>query len=368
MIAFATAVTGYAGILVDYGFAQSATKQVVVHHRDKSRLSDIFSAVSFVKLLFAAISLIIIAIGLICLNQTDKLFLFAIVFLGILGQSLLPNWLLMGKREMQALTLISSLPKIICSLLMVVSLKITESYLVVPLWNSMGFILSGFIGLAFCIKKYKLSLGIPSREEIELQLKNGYSVFLSRIYSTIGTGSNIVILGTFSSPVQVGYFAIAYKMLIAIAGIFDAFNQSYYPFLVDLRQHNAKDFLRKEKELRLHFALYSFTSALFLIALRDQLSIIFMGDLNETLSNTIAVIALALFTWPLNSLRTNILLACNREKELKSIILVASVICLALSIPFSIIGGAMGISFAILISQSSQCILLLKSKISTHNL
>lgn len=351
LIAFSSAIVGYAGVIVDYAFTQTATKLVVGHRNNTSKLSEIFIAVGFIKIIAAFLCLALILASIILLGIYNEIPLYLLTYGFVFGQVLLPNWLFMGMGEMKELAVVSSLPRIVCSIIMVFALELTGNYLTVPLWNSIGFLISGVIGCIFCIKKYKLKACIPARKEVYLQLREGYDVFASRIYSTLGTSSNTVILGIFSTATQVGYYSLAYKVVISLAGIFDAINQSFYPYLVKLFQSDLPKYLKTKEQLIIAFLIGSVATSFFFIAVRDFISNILLGSSSYDLSVVMLVLFFSLSVWPVNSLYTTIYLSSNREKVIKRIVLSSSLLCLVFSIPLSITNGAIGLSFAIIISQ-----------------
>lgn len=356
MIAFSSAIVGYAGIIVDYAFTQTATKLVVGHRNNTSKISEIFIAVGFIKIVAAFLCLAIILASLILLGIYGEIPLYILTYGFVFGQVLLPNWLFMGMGEMTELAIVSSLPRVVCSIIMVIALELTGNYLAVPLWNSIGYLISGVIGCIFCIRKYKIKASFPARKEIYLQLRDGYDIFLSRIYSTLGTSSNTVILGIFSTAAQVGYYSLAYKVVISIAGIFDAINQSLYPYLVKLFQSDLAKYLKIKEKLIKIFLILSVAVSLCVIAARDFISDILLGSSSYELSVIMLVLFVSLSVWPVNSLYTTVYLSSNREKVIKRIVFSSSLLCLLFGIPLAITNGATGMSLAIVISQLSMFI------------
>lgn len=59
LIAFAQSFAAYFVIFTDYGFSLSATKLISINRNDSKKISEIFSSVLYVKLVFVILSIII---------------------------------------------------------------------------------------------------------------------------------------------------------------------------------------------------------------------------------------------------------------------------------------------------------------------
>ena len=62
LVFFAFAFMQYFIMLTDYGFGLSATREIAVNRHNKNNLSNIFSAVTFLKIILLLISFIILSL------------------------------------------------------------------------------------------------------------------------------------------------------------------------------------------------------------------------------------------------------------------------------------------------------------------
>ena len=71
-LGFAMAFGAYFSLIIDFGFILSATKKVTMFADDKLELSKIFSAVTFIKLSFALLLFIALAVSSLYDNRNCK--------------------------------------------------------------------------------------------------------------------------------------------------------------------------------------------------------------------------------------------------------------------------------------------------------
>lgn len=79
LIAFAQAIVVYFGLFVNYGFDLSASKEISVHRDDAKKVSEIYSSVTTVKVIFAFIAFIIFTLMVFSIDKFSddwKLYVF----------------------------------------------------------------------------------------------------------------------------------------------------------------------------------------------------------------------------------------------------------------------------------------------------
>ena len=98
LIAFAQALVQYFMILTDYGFSLSATRSIALIGEHKEKTSALFSSVMTVKLIFAAISFLILCTLLYFIPRFRAEWLIYVLSFGsVIGSTLFPVWFFQGK-------------------------------------------------------------------------------------------------------------------------------------------------------------------------------------------------------------------------------------------------------------------------------
>jgi PST family polysaccharide transporter len=259
LIAFAQAFIGYFSLIIDFGFNLSATKEIALNKDNKNELDKIFSNVIITKGLLFLLSFILFSIITICFDKFRKDWLiYYLVFTGLLGQLLSPTWFFQGIEKMKYITALDLISKSFFIFSIFIFVNKSSDYLIVPLLNSVSYIIAGIISITIILKIHKIKITIPSLKEILSQLKYGFHFFLSRLSVSAYTNSNLFILGLTNNNTIVGYYSIAEKIYMALKNLYTPINDSLYPYM------------SKEKDITLFrrlFLLCTITNILMMLIL-----------------------------------------------------------------------------------------------------
>ena len=162
LVFFAFAFMQYFIMLTDYGFGLSATREIAINRHNSNNISNIFSAVTFIKFCLLIISFLVLCIMIIFIPKLHQNWLiFILSFLMVVGNAIYPVWFFQGMERMKYITFLNILAKIIFLVLIFIFVKKESDYIIVPLLNSLGFLVSGIIGMYFAIKELGARLYIP---------------------------------------------------------------------------------------------------------------------------------------------------------------------------------------------------------------
>ncbi len=116
-------------------------------------------------------------------------------------------------------------------MLVFVFVKHKSDYLLIPLLNGCGLILSSAIALYVVSSKLSIKFKLVSITLIKKQFIDGWHVFISTISISLYTFSSTFILGMVGTNTIVGYFSAAEKIINAIKGLYGPIAQSLYPLI-----------------------------------------------------------------------------------------------------------------------------------------
>ena len=236
LVFFAFAFMAYFIILTDYGFGLSATREIAVNRHNKNNLSNIFSAVTCLKIIMLVASYIILLfVSVFVPKISENWLVFQLSFLMVIGNAIYPVWFFQGMERMKYITFLNILSKLIFLILIFFFVKHESDYIIVPLLNSLGFLVAGMIGMYFAIKHLGAKLYIPSWQAIKKQFKYSSDFFLSRVSVSLVTNTNSFCLGMVGSNIMVGYYVAAEKIYNAMQGVCNPVNQALYPFIAKNR-------------------------------------------------------------------------------------------------------------------------------------
>lgn len=232
LVFFAYAFMQYLIMLTDYGFGLSATREIATNRHNTKNLSNIFSAVTISKFVLLLLSyLILIMVTIFIPKIRENWLVFHLYFLMVVGNVMYPVWFFQGMERMKYITFLNILAKTLFLFLIFIFVKQSADYIIVPLLESLGFMISGLIGFYFAIKEFNIKFYIPSFSSIKKQLKYSTEFFLSRASVSLYTNTNSFCLGLISSNILVGYYVAAEKIYRAIGGLSYPLNNALYPFI-----------------------------------------------------------------------------------------------------------------------------------------
>lgn len=236
LVFFTFAFMQYFIIATDYGFGLSATREIAVNRHNQNNISNIFNSVTASKFLLLFISFIMLIICIIFVPKLHENWLvFIFSFLMVVGNALYPVWFFQGMERMKYITFLNILAKAIFVGLIFIFVKRESDYIIVPLFNSLGFLISGLIGFVFAVRNFNLRLYIPRWKSIVKQFKYSTEFFISRVSVSAFNNTNSFFLGLISSNIMVGFYVAAEKIYMAMSGLQQPVIQALYPFIAKHR-------------------------------------------------------------------------------------------------------------------------------------
>jgi len=232
IISFFQALNNYFVLVADYGFNLTATKDISINREDKYALARILTDVTFTRILLAITTFLAM---LFIVNFIDRFrgeqFIAFLFFGVVIGQVLFPQWFFLGLERMKYITTLNVLSKFVFTVLVFVFVKKESHYYLVPLFTSIGFILTGVISLIVIYRSFGIKFKIPRFSGILFQLKNGWQVFQSLISISFYSTVSILILGFFASDEIVGYYSAASRLIDAAKRLIRPITQTLFPYV-----------------------------------------------------------------------------------------------------------------------------------------
>jgi polysaccharide transporter, PST family len=278
LIAFAQSFMQYFLIITDYGFLMSATREISVNRDNKKRVSEIFSAVTVIKLALLVISLCLMLLLVATIPKFKHDWIIYVFSFGIVLDSVLfPVWFFQGMERMKYITIRNVAAKLIFTVAIFVFIRKQADYLLVPLINSLGFIIAGILGFWTVFKHFGVHITFPSAKEIKYHLKEGWHIFISKIAISLYTTSNTFILGLFTNNTVVGYYAAGEKIVRAIIAGFDPMFRTVYPHISkSAAESKERTIVKLRKIFKLSFTV-SFCIFVFFFIFADKIVRVLLG-------------------------------------------------------------------------------------------
>lgn len=231
-IGFSLSIIQYLMLIVDFGFNFSATKRIAQAKNNSFILNDIFYSTLLAKialLLLSFIVLLVIILGIPKFQMYTEIML--VMFIMVIGNTFSFVWLFQGLGKIKIISIINIISKLSILPLTFIFVNNPSDLLIAGLIQSSVYILGSILTIFLLIKsklifgKYKFKL-----EKIIAEIKLAYPIFLSTTATSVYTSLFIVILGYFSTPIEVGKYAAAEKIMRGFCFlIFTPISQAFYP-------------------------------------------------------------------------------------------------------------------------------------------
>lgn len=342
-IAFASAIVVWIQTISDWGFNLTATRDVAQNRNNKELVSRIFSNVlwarSVLTLLSGIILLLVVLLVPYLRENADIIF---VTFLLVPGYILFPEWFFQAIEKMKYTTLFNLLLKLIFTVAVFVFIHKREDYLIQPLLTTIGYLLCGIGALYLIFKKWGYTLYKPQWTEIFKTIRNSTDVFINNLMPNLYNSFSVMLLGFFGGSTANGIYDGGNRFPVIFYQFQSVLSRAFYPFLS--RRPDKHSFYAK---LNIVSALIG---AVFLILLSPLVIKIMLGEefeksviVMQILSFSVVFLAMG-YTYG-----TNFLIINHKEKPLRNLTFISSIIGMCVSVPlvyfFSYIGAAVTVLF-----------------------
>lgn len=352
LVSFAQALMSYFIIFTDYGFNLTATREIALYKEDHSKLSLIVNRTFLTKILLCAFSfLFLVSLVSFIPYFSEYAKMYYLAFLLVVGQVLIPSWFFQGVEQMKYLTYINLVAKLIFTALIFFLIRKPGDFVYVPLFYSLGNIISGIIAFGIMYRQFDIRVKYPENFNLKTELKKGWNVFVSNFAINGYINSNLFILGLYANNVVLGYYSIADKILYVFRQILNVFFNTTYP---QACQKAMIGFVEIRKFYKKYF--YSFCTlviilcgALFLLA--EPITTFFA---KEPIPETIMAIRLLSFVPVIicfNIPAFQILLAYNFQKNYMVVLVGGSLLNIILNLFLTPVFSMMGTAISIIITE-----------------
>jgi PST family polysaccharide transporter len=244
LVMVAQSVALFLTIIVDFGFNISATREVANLKNDKEKLSQFYWNIFSIKLALIMITFLLL-LGLII--YVDKFSLDPLVYLFsfglVLGQAIFPTWFFQGIEKMQVITIVNVAAKLFFTISLFFVVLSPADFEYVPIFNGLGFVISGLFGFVFSLQYVKFVF--PKLSQVKEIIENSSSLFFSNFAVSLYTSSNTLILGFFAGDSIAGVYASMEKLILAIKSMYSPFYQAIFPNLSTKPYNEIRSYIDK---------------------------------------------------------------------------------------------------------------------------
>jgi PST family polysaccharide transporter len=358
LLSFATAMNTYFMILSDYGFNLTATREISIHRDSNDKVIEIFSSIMTIKILLMLLGLLLLSMLVFSFDRLHKDWeIFFLTFGMVLGQVLFPVWFFQGMEKMKYISILNILAKSIFLIMIFIFVDKKEDYYLVPLFNSLGFIISGLIALYYIKNKFHIIFKFQSFEILKFYIIDGWYIFISRIAVVLYTSSNIFILGLFTNNTLVGYYSIAEKVISAISALGAIINRVLFPYLSKIWTINKVDYYNKFYRILAGIIISMFLISIIIYFLAPLIIVLLSGvEIKESIK-ILQLLSVTIILFPLGGLFTQSFVTQKANIFVTKATLYTSIINMILVFILIPLYGINGLAIAVILVQFFQVII-----------
>ncbi|MCX7883187.1 MAG: flippase [Brevinematales bacterium] len=333
-LAIASSLVAYFNPLVDFGFGFTATREIAVFRENKEKVTEIFSAVMLIKLVFTLVSfLILLGIVSVVPGYRQEFWLFVFTFGLTIGQVLFPTWFFQGMEQMKYVTFLNILAKTLFTLAIFLFVRTQSDYLLVPFFQGMGFIVSGFLSLWIVYRVFGIRWVKPSKNLLKTLLKDSWYLFVSSLISSLYMISAPLLLSFYVPREQVGYFYGAQKIIDIIKTMLNPLSGAFYPFLSHRAHHQREHFPHLIKKLSLIVGGITFVISLTIFIGAEPLVLLVLGNQYQPSIPLLRIMSLIPFFVGISTVwGSQTLLPLKKNRVFTLVIGSSSILCLVLAL------------------------------------
>ncbi|MDX1303667.1 oligosaccharide flippase family protein [Photobacterium sp.] len=315
-------------LFINYGFDLKGTKEISRIIENRSNCYSYVKTALYTKFfifVFSSLFLFIIEIAIFNVQiefvLSSILWLFAYVFQF--------NWYFQGKGNFSTITRLGLIPKVAVLSFVFIVVNGDETAYYYLILNALAVFISNFLMCREMYSELGSFDGEPSKEiqlnEIKAILKDGYSVFISQLSTSLISNANVFILPLILSPTSFIVFNTAERLVRVTAMLTTPFTNVLFP-QVSRRVHEGKDINRLISMISiLSVFVYSSGYGIFLLFGDYFINLIFPSVANELMFYLKFMLIIPLMIFLNNLLGTQIGLNMGQDKYFSRVILVGGI-------------------------------------------
>jgi O-antigen/teichoic acid export membrane protein len=253
-LSLVVAIVGYFNILATLGLQVEGVREIARGQNDLQKSASLIFSLRIFLAICSYFLLLIYAYAFFFYSDLRMFNLLILYGLSLLSAAFFLDWYFVGREELHSLTKATLLGSLLSSLLTLSLVKGAEDIYLIPSLAFLGSLIS-------CVYLMKIFL-VRQHLEIRFEFKRFYHLLvvsmpfaLSTAINQIHDNMDKILLGYFWGPTEVGYYSVAYRIVIVFSGLVGVYSQSTFSAMIRLNETDktgALDFLQKN----IHVMLY----------------------------------------------------------------------------------------------------------------
>ena len=354
-------IIGYLQVIVEYGFAMSATREVAVGKN--LNLNRLFSEVVYSRLVLMVMSVFIAGIYMLAVGNLQSNFCLCLLLFCLPGYCLQMNWLYQGKEEMKYISIVNIVSRSLTVIGTFAFVKNESDLFLYCILYAASPLLSGIIGFVIARQKYKLHFIRLDFNGIFNSLKKGWYVFTTQLGAKVFGAIGVTVLGVFVLPKEVGIYSAIQKIPNILLLAWLPISQVIYPISSKKMRDGYTEgatFVKKMKQLFL--PLFGIIAACVAIFARPIVRISFGNEYVDHYYLLFPLLGWMIVSIHNNFLGVQTLLASGHDRDYSKCFYIGVLTTIVSNLLFIWTMGVTGAALAPLVSETVLGIALWSSK------
>lgn len=231
LIITATSIAAYLGLLTDFGFNLSATRDLSKVISNKNEVTKIFNHVITAKIILFICFFCVFIIFLFFSNHYHQHFwIFFLSLIGVFGNVVFPTWYFQARNTMDRIAKLNFASRIIGVTCLFIFIHSDADLVLFVLINSMISLFVGGAAIVLVIRNdvIRVRLGCSIYTFFEI-LRSGFASFTAVLLVSFYTTFNSLLLSWFCNYKDVAIYGVADKIIGIIITIQGVLIQSIFP-------------------------------------------------------------------------------------------------------------------------------------------
>jgi len=328
-IAFAMAIIAWFQTVTDWGFNYTATRDVAKNRDNPQIVSEIFSNVLWSRVFLAFVSFVVLcALIFIIPKFKENSSVILISFLIIPGNIMFPEWFFQACEKMKYTSIINIVIKALFTMAVFIFIKEGKDYILQPLLNSVSYLICGTAALYIIVFRWGIRIKRPSVNTIWVTIKNSTDVFINNLAPNLYNSFSKILLGVYSiGGFFNGILDAADKIITVLYQFILVISRTFFPFLAR----------RMDKHgifVRIYISVTVMIAIIVCLFAPTIIKTLFSEDFMQAVL-PLRILSISMVFMSLsNAYGTNYLILLGKEKILRNITLVSSIIGCVMSLIF----------------------------------
>lgn len=353
LLSFAVAFINYFQVISDYGFNLTGTRDISICDGSHKDMNLVYNEIMSSKIVLTVISFLLMIVIVHTVPFFEKHWdIYYLTFGIVLGQALFPYWFFQGIQEMKFITYFNVISKFLFTFLIFVFIKRQSDYWLVPMFTSLGYIVSSIITLLYIRFKKNISFKFQPLSSIKKCLNEGKYVFLSQVKIVFFNNFNVLVLGFVSGNVAVGIYTSAEKIMRGIINLHAPVVSTVFPHFSKLLHSSRDKALFQIKKIAGIGTLLYIIILVPLFIFSKEFTLLLYGENGIQSAVIIQILIIIPITIFLNNLLgTQILLNLGEQKIFFKVMFFSFLINLVCVYPLTYYFSYIGTSISVLITE-----------------